>query len=71
MWIFPTHCNTRPIAAAGRQQNHTRTVVMTVVAGWALLTSSAFAQSTSNTLSTIVTTTTIAQAVHLTARIRL
>jgi hypothetical protein len=41
------------------------------VAGWALLTSSAFAQSTSNTLSTIVTTTTIAQAVHLTARIRL
>ena len=80
MWIFPTHCNTRPIAAAGRQQNHSRAVVMTVAAGWTLLTSSAFAQSTSTTGPHVRQLASPCRwwergpcddTVHLTARIRL
>src|SRR5258706_12340399 len=56
MWIFPTHCNTRPNAAAGRQQNHSLAVAMTVVAGWAFLTGTALGQTPLSTVTTAMST---------------
>src|SRR5882762_4368863 len=62
MWIFPTHCNTRPIAAAGRQQNRLYGAAMMFAAGCILLSGTVAAQTTSSTLSTVVPTVTQAKA---------